>query len=302
MRIVFMGTPDFAVPTLKELVDNGYDVVGVITATDKERGRGKTVQPSPVKKYALENSLNVLQPKNLKAPDFQAELKALNADLQVVVAFRMLPASVFEMPPKGTINLHSSLLPEYRGAAPINWAVINGETETGLTTFFIEQKIDTGELLFQHKMEIGWDETAGELHDRMMNAGGKLVLKTVKAIEVGNYKTTPQPQAETKPAPKIFKEDCEIDWNNPTRNIFDFIRGLSPYPAAFTVLKGNRFKVFKSKMEMNNNTPEAGTLKTDNKTFIKVATQDGWLHLIDLQLAGKKRMRVEDLLRGFSFD
>lgn len=296
-----MGTPDFAVPCLKILVENSYDVVGVITATDKERGRGKKLQPSPVKKYALEQGLNILQPRNLKNPDFLAELKALNADLQVVVAFRMLPALVFEMPPKGTINLHSSLLPDYRGAAPINWAVINGETESGLTTFFIEQKIDTGELLFQHKMKIGEAETAGELHDRMMMEGAELVLKTVKAIETGKYTTTPQPKTEIeKHAPKIFKEDCEINWNQAAKKVFDFIRGLSPYPAAYTILKGHRFKVFQTKInEVDETLPEAGVFETDNTTYLKVACTDAWLYLEDLQLAGKKRMKIEELLRGF---
>ncbi len=297
-----MGTPDFAVPSLDILVKNGFNIVGVITATDKERGRGKKLHPSPVKKYALEKGLHILQPKNLKNPVFLAELKALNADLQVVVAFRMLPALVFEMPPKGTINLHSSLLPNYRGAAPINWAIINGEKESGVTTFFIEQKIDTGEILFQEKMAIGEAETAGELHDRMMNIGAELVLKTVKAIEEDNFKTSPQPKTKIeKHAPKIFKEDCEINWNKSGDEIFNFVRGLSPYPSAFTILRGNRFKVFKVNIEYSQNISTVGTIESDNKTYIKVACKDAWVYLTDLQLAGKKRMNVEDLLRGFDF-
>ncbi len=300
MKIIFMGTPHFAVPSLKILVENGFDVVGVITAVDKERGRGKKIQPSPVKQYALEQGLNILQPKNLKNEDFQAELKALNADIQVVVAFRMLPASVFEMPPKGTINLHSSLLPDYRGAAPINWAVINGEKESGLTTFFIEQKIDTGEILFQHKMEIGEEETAGALHDRMMEEGAELVLKTVRALESGDYTTSPQPKLEQyKAAPKIFKDDCEINFLNNGESIRNFVRGLCPYPAAYTILKEHRFKVFKTEIEYAENLPAPGTIETDEKTFIKVACNNSWVHLTDLQLAGKKRMKIDELLRGF---
>jgi len=302
MKIVFMGTPDFAVGILKHLVENNCEIVGVITATDKAAGRGNKIQYSAVKKYALEQGLKILQPKNLKSKAFLKELKALQADLQVVVAFRMLPAVVFELPTKGTINLHGSLLPQYRGAAPINWAVINGEKKSGVTTFFIEQEIDTGQIIYKGETEITENMTAGELHDLLMNQGAEIMLKTVKAIESGNYPQTPQPQGvELKAAPKIFKEDCKIDWEQLTDKVHDFIRGLSPYPAAYTVLKNKRFKIFKTTKVREKPTLSPGQIDTDNKTFIHIATNDGYLCIKELQMEGKKRMKTEDLLRGFSF-
>jgi len=297
-----MGTPHFAVPSLNILVENGFDVVGVITAVDKPKGRGQKLVPSPVKQYALDKGLNVLQPKNLKAPAFIEELKALKADLQIVVAFRMLPAVVFEMPPKGTVNLHASLLPQYRGAAPINWAIINGEQETGMTTFFIEQQIDTGELIYQESIDIPFWETAGELHDRMMEEGAELVLKTAKAIEKGNCPRLPQKiDGELKKAPKIFKADCEINWNQSVGDIYNHIRGLSPYPAAYTILKNNRFKIYQCHFEYGEAKVEPGTIDTDNKTYLKVAGTDGFIHINELQLAGKKRMETKQFLAGFNF-
>lgn len=304
MRVVFMGTPDFAVRTLDVLVENGVEVVGVITSTDKRAGRGNKVQFSAVKKYALEKGLNILQPKNLKAASFIEELAALKADLQIVVAFRMLPAVVFEMPPKGTVNLHASLLPQYRGAAPINWAVINGETETGVTTFFIEQEIDTGLMIFQDKTAISPEMTAGELHDQLMEQGAQLVLKTVKAIESGEYPQTPQVmEGEMKKAPKIYKETCKIDWNQSTEVVYNFIRGLNPYPAAYTFVGKDRFKIFKvRKIKAKEATAiPAGNFFTDNEKFLFMSTADGLLGIEELQMAGKKRMTTQDFLRGYDF-
>ena len=303
MKIVFMGTPDFAVGILKHLVENECEIVGVITATDKAAGRGNKIQYSAVKKYALEQGLKILQPKNLKSKAFLKELKLLKADLQVVVAFRMLPAVVFELPPKGTVNLHGSLLPQYRGAAPINWAIINGEKKSGVTTFFIEQEIDTGQIIYKGETEITEDMTAGELHDLLMKQGAEVMLKTVKAIETGNYPQIPQPHdVELKPAPKIFKDDCKIDWEQLNGKVHDFIRGLSPYPAAYTILKGKRFKIFKTTKIEEKPSLSPGQIKTDNKTYIHVATNDGYLCIKELQMEGKKRMKTEDLLRGFNFD
>lgn len=300
MRIVFMGTPEFAVPSLDILLQNGYDIVGVITATDKRAGRGNRVQQSAVKKYALEKGLNILQPRNLKSAKFQAKLAALKADLQVVVAFRMLPASVFEMPPKGTINLHGSLLPQYRGAAPINWAVINGETESGVTTFFIEQKIDTGELIFQAKVPIEETDTAGDLHDALQEVGANLVLKTVNAIRDGDYPKTKQViEGELKKAPKIFKETCEINWQQPTEKIYNFIRGMSPYPTAFTHLDGKTLKVFSAAKIIEAHEYEVGAWLSDGKRFLRVATEDGFIDLKEIQLQGKKRMNVKAFLNGY---
>ena len=300
MRIVFMGTPDFAVPSLDILLQNDYEIVGVITATDKRAGRGNKLRQSAIKKYALENGLNVLQPKNLKNATFQAELAALKADLQVVVAFRMLPAAVFEMSPKGTINLHGSLLPQYRGAAPINWAVINGETESGVTTFFIEQKIDTGEMIFQAKVPIAETDTAGDLHDNLQKVGAELLLKTVNAIRDGNYPRTKQVvEGELKKAPKIFKETCQINWNQKTAEIYNFIRGMSPYPTAFTYLGEKSLKVFSSEKIIELHEYEPGTWISDGKKFLRVTTMDGLIDLKEIQLQGKKRMMVDAFLRGY---
>ncbi|MCR9099472.1 MAG: methionyl-tRNA formyltransferase [bacterium] len=302
LRIVFMGTPDFAVPSLQILVQNGYKVVGVVTATDKYGGRGKKqLLESPVKKYAVEQGIPVLQPKNLKSPEFQEELRALNANLQVVVAFRMLPEAVWDMPEHGTFNLHGSLLPRYRGAAPINWAVINGDTETGVTTFFIRHEIDTGDVLFQEKMPIGPNETAGEVHDRMMLLGAETVLKTVKAIASGDYHLQKQDDALATKAPKLFRETCEIDFDQPVEKVHNFVRGLSPYPAAWTTLDGKQLKVLRAHYEKADADAQPGTFISDNKSWIKIAAADGWLVVTELQLQGRKRMKTSDFLNGFSF-
>jgi methionyl-tRNA formyltransferase len=302
MRIVFMGTPEFAVASLDELLKAGCDVVGVVTAPDKPAGRGMTMSESAVKRYAVTNGLPLLQPEKLKNETFLAELKALHADLQVVVAFRMLPEVVWNMPPKGTINLHASLLPQYRGAAPINWAIINGEKETGVTTFFLKQDIDTGDILFTEKVTLTGNETAGELHDRLMAKGAGLLVKTVKAVESGRYNEHPQSQLIgdeiLKPAPKIFKENGNINWNQPVEKVYNFIRGLSPYPAAYTFFNDKVLKIYTSKFEAMPMETAAGTYDTDNKTYLKFATASGWINVLDLQLEGKKRMGIEEFLRG----
>jgi methionyl-tRNA formyltransferase len=309
MKIVFMGTPDFAVPCLDILVKNGYDVVGVITVPDKPAGRGQQVQQSPVKKYAIEHNLKVLQPEKLKAPEFLEELKSLNADLQIVVAFRMLPEVVWNMPPLGTYNLHGSLLPQYRGAAPLNWAIINGEKETGVTTFKLIHEIDAGNTLYNAKVAIGDDTSVGDLHDELMNVGAELMLKTVKAIESGNYELKEQTiiPSEIKHAPKLFKENCKIDWNKNIDEVHNHVRGLSPYPAAWTEGKDDKgntlsFKLFKTHKEAAAHNIQAGTLITDNKTYLKVACCNGYVYIDELQLAGKKRLKTEELLRGFNFN
>lgn len=303
MRIVFMGTPDFAVPCLDILVKNGYDVVGVITATDKMGGRGKKkVLESAIKKYAVEQGIKVLQPKNLKAPEFIEELKSLNADLQIVVAFRMLPEVVWNMPPMGTVNLHGSLLPRYRGAAPINWAVINGDTETGVTTFKLKHEIDTGDMIFQERMSIGDDETVGEVHDRMMVLGAETILKTVKAIESNDYQLLPQDVSQVSKAPKIHTDTCEIDFNQSTQKVHDFIRGLSPYPTAWTTLEELKLKIYKSTKEHHDHDDVAGRFISDNKHYFKIATLDGYINVLELQLQGKKRMKVKDFLNGYTFN
>lgn len=302
LRIVFMGTPDFAVPSLRILVQNGYKVVGVVTATDKYGGRGKKqLLESPVKKYAVEQGIPVLQPKNLKSPEFQEELRGLNANLQVVVAFRMLPEAVWDLPEYGTFNLHGSLLPRYRGAAPINWAVINGDAETGVTTFFIRHQIDTGDVLFQEKMPIGPNETAGAVHDRMMLLGAETVLKTVKAIESGDYQLQKQDDALATKAPKLFRETCEIDFTQPIEKVHNFVRGLSPYPAAWTTLEGKQLKILRAHYEKADLDATPGTFRSDNKSWIKIAAPDGWLVVEELQMQGRKRMKANDFLNGFSF-
>lgn len=309
LRIVFMGTPDFAVASLKVLVDDGYNVVGVITAPDKPAGRGKKLNESAVKKYCVQNNLNVLQPEKLKNPEFLELLTNLQADLQVVVAFRMLPEVVWNMPKLGTFNLHGSLLPQYRGAAPLNWAVINGETRTGVTTFLLDQKIDTGKILFKKEIAIGENDTVGDIHDGLMEIGAKLVVETVDALADGNYEAILQSEimdeADIKHAPKIFKEDCKIDWSKDTESIRNLIRGLSPYPAAWTTLvhedSGKEIPTklfFAGKADVIENA-KAGAISSDGKTFVNVACRNGWLQITDLQLAGKKRMNVQDFLRGF---
>ena len=295
MRIIFMGTPDFAVATLQRLVENGFEVVAAITAPDKPVGRGQKMSESPVKKYALSQGIPVLQPEKLKNKAFLEELGTYNADLQVVVAFRMLPEAVWAMPKMGTINLHGSLLPQYRGAAPINWAVINGETMTGVTTFFIEKEIDTGNIIFSENIEIKVTDTAGDLHDRMMWIGGDLMVKTVRAIASGVYPSVKQDfSKELKPAPKIFKETCKIDWQKDAKTIFDFVRGLSPYPAAWTILDGKVLKIFETEivndelLELDNLKFEEFTLKTDHKKYLLIQTSKEHLAINSLQLEGKK--------------
>jgi len=292
-----MGTPEFAVASLAALVENGYNIVGVITAPDKPKGRGRQLMTSAVKNYALEQKLNILQPTNLKSEKFLAELKGLKADLQIVVAFRMLPEAVWAMPTQGTFNLHGSLLPQYRGAAPINWAIINGESETGVTTFFLQHEIDTGNIILQEKEPISLQDNVGTLYERLMKLGAKTVVKTVQLIEQGNIEPTPQQEANTlKPAPKLFKKTCEINWGQPAKNVYDFIRGLSPYPAAWSILNGSTFKIFDSKM--SDKTLAAGKVESDNKTYIRIGCTEGSLLIKELQLQGKKRMKVEDFLRG----
>jgi len=299
MKIVFMGTPDFAVASLDALKNAGFDIVGVVTAADKPAGRGQKLNESAVKKYAVEHGLKVLQPLKLKDPEFIDELKSLNADLQVVVAFRMLPEIVWNMPSKGTINLHGSLLPQYRGAAPIIHAIINGEKESGVTTFFLKQEIDTGDVIFSESTPITEEDTAGTLHDKLMGIGARLIVKTVKAIEDGSYTEVPQPMdSELKSAPKIFKDFCEINWQQDNQIVYNHIRGLSPYPTAFTSLNGKTLKVFKIEKENKNPEIEAGKFETDGKTFLKFATNNGYIKLLELQLEGKKRMMVDEFLRG----
>jgi methionyl-tRNA formyltransferase len=302
LRIVFMGTPDFAVASLKILVENDYDIVGVITATDKWGGRGnKTLMESAVKKYAISQGIKVMQPKNLKAPEFGEELKRLNADLQVVVAFRMLPVIVWDMPRLGTMNLHGSLLPKYRGAAPINWAVMNGEKETGVTTFFLKHEIDTGDVLMMEKMSIGEDENVGEVHDRMMALGAKTILKSVQMAESGDYELSPQNNEAATKAPKIYTETCEINFDQSTDSLHNFIRGLSPYPAAWTKLDKLKLKIYHSSKEVVRHNIEAGKFVCNNKDSLKFATKDGFIHVHDLQLQGKKRMAIKDFLNGSKF-
>ena len=310
IRLVFMGTPDFAVESLKALVENNYRVIGVITAPDKPAGRGRQLSESAVKKFALANHLKVLQPEKLKNPEFIAELESLNADLQIVVAFRMLPEIVWNMPPMGTFNLHASLLPQYRGAAPLNWAIINGETETGVTTFLLSHEIDTGQIIFQEKVSIGETDTVGDLHDRMMAIGSELVLKTVDALAESQVQPIDQTQLidnqeKIKQAPKIFKEDCQIDWTRDTESIRNLVRGLSPYPAAWTeFINSEKAETLSAKIYSvirdNSSLPAApGTIQTDGKRYLKIACPDGWLSITDIQLSGKKRMKIDELLRGF---
>jgi methionyl-tRNA formyltransferase len=295
-----MGTPDFAVVSLQRLLGGGCQVVAVVTAPDRPSGRGLQLTPSPVKKAALAANLPVLQPEKLRDPAFLESLAGYKPDLQVVVAFRMLPEVVWSMPTIGTFNLHGSLLPQYRGAAPINWAIINGETETGVTTFFIEKEIDTGQMIFQDQEPIYPDDTAGTVHDRLMERGADLVLRTVRAIEAGMYPRTPQPTSDNlKPAPKLSRETTEINWSQPGATVRNFIRGLSPYPAAWTTINGKFFKVYA--VSIANESPfaaEPGEAYTDNKKIILVKANDGWLYIDSLQAEGKRRMTAEEFLRG----
>lgn len=305
LKIVFMGTPEFAVGILDAIYQRNYDIVGVITAADKPAGRGQKIKYSAVKEYALEKGLTLLQPTNLKDEGFLAELKSLGANLQVVVAFRMLPEAVWKMPELGTFNLHASLLPQYRGAAPINWAVINGEERTGVTTFFIDEKIDTGAMILKEETEIKPDETAGELHDRLMELGKDAVVKTLMLIEAGNVQTTIQPQdGDIKTAYKLNKDNCKIDWSRAGQEIYNQIRGLSPYPAAWTFIadKGEEWnvKVYEAVFEKHQHDHPAGALIVDGKD-IKVFTIDGFLVLKSLQFPGKRRMNAKEMLNGMSF-
>ncbi len=308
LRIVYMGTPDFAVESLKELHENGYNIVGVITMPDKPAGRGHKIQFSPVKQYALEHNLHLLQPEKLKNEDFIAELKSLEADLQIVVAFRMLPEVVWDMPKYGTFNLHASLLPQYRGAAPINWAIINGDKETGVSTFFLTHEIDTGNIILQEKTPIEETDNVEIIHDRLMEIGARLVCKTVNLILEGKAEGTPQDHSMAeKLAPKIFKDTCRINWNQPTENIYNFIRGLSPHPAAWTEFitpdgKAMGVKIYETTKDICSPKEAAGTLISDGKSFIKIATTDGYINILQLQLAGKKRMKASDLLNGYKLD
>ena len=302
MKIVFMGTPEFAVPSLDILVKSGYDIVGVVTATNKLGGRGgKQLIQSAVKQYALEHQLPVLQPEKLKSNEFVEILRGLEADLFIVVAFRMLPEVVWTMPRLGTMNLHGSLLPKYRGAAPINWAIIKGEKETGVTTFFLKHEIDTGDVLFMEKLPIGEEDTVGDIHDRMMALGAETVLKSVQTIEKGGYVLQPQMDTEATHAPKIFTETCEINFSHTTQQVHNFIRGLSPYPTAWTMLEGLKLKVFKASKEITPPQVPIGTFESDNKNYVRVATFDGYIHLLDVQLEGRKRMLIKDFLNGYRF-
>ena len=309
VRIVYMGTPEFAVASLRDLVEGGYNVVGVITMPDKPMGRhGSVLQASAVKQYALSVGLPVLQPEKLKAEEFLDALRAWQADLQIVVAFRMLPEVVWNMPRLGTFNLHASLLPQYRGAAPINWAIINGEQETGVTTFFLTHEIDTGKIILQRRLPIAETDDVGKVHDELMTLGAGLVTETVDLILAGKAEAIPQDQfmrdaEELRPAPKIFKDTCRIDWHLPLKRIYDFVRGLSPYPAAWTELvdidgKHQVLKVYETEMRPVVHTDAAGTLRTDGKTYLEVAVEGGYLRLLSLQLAGKKRMPVSAFLNG----
>lgn len=301
LRIIFMGTPEFAVPSLEILVENKFNVVAVITAPDKPQGRGQKLTASPVKECALKHNIPVLQPTNLKSPEFINELKSYNANLQVVVAFRMLPEVMWTMPEYGTFNLHASLLPQYRGAAPINWAIINGEKETGATTFFLKHEIDTGSIIFQEREPIHESDDAGSLYNRLMKMGAQLVLKTVTAIAAGNAPSHPQNEpTEIKHAPKIFKDTCVVDWNDSSENIINKIRGLSPYPAAWTLLNGKQFKLYKTKNASSSmpNPPQPGEWVSDDKAYLYIKSLDGWVAIEELQPEGKKRMTIEDFFRG----
>ncbi|HOZ82753.1 MAG TPA: methionyl-tRNA formyltransferase [Bacteroidia bacterium] len=309
LKILFSGTPDFAVESLKILFENGYNICGVITAPDKPAGRGMQMQQSAVKKYAQSKGLLILQPEKLKDAAFLSQVASLKADLHIVVAFRMMPEQLWSMPRLGTLNLHASLLPQYRGAAPINRAIMNGETTTGVTTFFLKHEIDTGDIILSDKVDIGTTEIAGELHDRLMHIGAALVLKTVQQIEKGNLSTTPQNSIAStiKHAPKIFKNDCIINWSDKTSTVFNQIRGLSPYPGAFTLLEDKNgktltLKIYIASVVENKELLEAGKIISDNKSFLNLATSDGVISIKELQLEGKKRMNVEDFLRGFSIN
>lgn len=298
LRIVFMGTPEFAVPSLEVLVEHGYNVVAVVTAPDKPQGRGQKVEMSPVKASAMKHGLTILQPTNLKSQEFIDTLRSLNANLQIVVAFRMLPEVVWAMPELGTFNLHASLLPQYRGAAPIHWAVINGEKETGVTTFFLKHAIDTGSVIFQEREPIADDDTVGTVYERLMNKGSALVLRTVKAIETGTAPALPQHEDATlKHAPKIFRETCEIKWDRSAHEIRNFIRGLNPFPTAWTTLREKSFKILQARV-VSGPGGAPGSIDTDEKTFLRVRAADAWVVIEELQPEGKRKMNIQDFFRG----
>ena len=302
LRVVFMGTPEFAIPSLQSLMEAGHEVVAVVTAPDKPAGHGMKLRQSPVKVFALQHGLALLQPPKLKAATFLEELRSLDADLFVVVAFRMLPEAVWDMPRLGTVNLHASLLPDYRGAAPINWAVINGESETGLTTFQLTHEIDTGDILLQESMPIGPDETAGELHDRMMTLGGALLARTVAGLADGSLKGTPQSASSTgvtHAAPKIHTEHCRIDFSQTAAQVHNLVRGMSPYPGAFTTLNGKLLKLFRTTVVDARPTVGPGAYETDRKTYLRFACSDGYVSVSELQWEGKRRMGISDFLNGW---
>jgi methionyl-tRNA formyltransferase len=297
-----MGTPEFAIPSLERLVSDGHELVAVVTAPDKPRGRGQIVMPTPIKEYALKKSLPVLQPENLHSTEFISQLKSLTPDLIVVVAFKILPKEVFTLPKYGSFNLHASLLPKYRGAAPINWAVINGESITGVTTFFLQEKVDTGNIILQREIKIGENETAGEVYKRLMVLGAEVVSETVRCIESGNVVTKQQDESIATPAPKIFKDDCRIDWNKSAKEVHNFIRGLSPYPAAWTMLGETQFKIFRTQVkELLLNCPP-GSIVIQKGSEIAVYCGSGTVMVNEIQIEGRKRMNITDFLRGYSFE
>jgi methionyl-tRNA formyltransferase len=300
-----MGTPEFAVASLDALVQAGFQIIAVITAPDKPAGRGMHFHESAVKKYAVQHGLNILQPEKLKNPGFLEELRNLKADLQVVVAFRMLPEIVWNMPPMGTINLHASLLPQYRGAAPINWAIINGEKETGATTFRLKHEIDTGNILLQDKITIGEDETAGELHDRIKKAGAQLLVRTVQGLAGGTLHEIAQEEiqhTQLKQAPKIFTDTCQVNWSLTAEEVYNLILGLSPFPGAFTFLNAKMLKIYSSQKEITNPRSTPGAFETDGKSFLRFACSNGYIYLTEVQLEGKKRMQTDEFLRGYRFE
>jgi len=302
LKIVFLGTPEFAVASLQALHQSGHEVVGVVTAPDKPAGRGLKLQETAVKKYALEHGLYLMQPEKLKNPAFLEELKSLNADVQAVVAFRMLPEQVWNMPRLGTVNVHASLLPQYRGAAPINWVLINGEKETGVTTFKLRHDIDTGPLLYSQRVPITENETAGDLHDKLKIVGAELLVKTMDALAIGSAVESPQPadaDLTIRHAPKLFTENCRIDFNTSVNQVHNLVRGLSPYPTAFTQLGDKIFRIYASKKETANLSAVPGSYESDGKNTLKFACTDGWLHAVEVQIEGKKRMPVRDFLRGW---
>jgi len=298
MRIIFLGTPDFAVASLRAMVESKHNVVAVVTMPDKPAGRGMKLQQSPVKQYAVSQNIPVLQPEKLRNPEFIEELRSFKADLQVVIAFRMLPEIVWNMPPLGTINLHASLLPDYRGAAPINWAIINGERVSGVSTFFLKHEIDTGDILLSAACEIGSDTTAGELHDTLMHLGAEVMLQSLQLIKEGKTQGNPQAAGSEKIAPKIFKNHCLIHWAQSGEKIINLIRGMNPYPSAYFILGSKQVKVFKARFEPNSPAGEPGQVICDQKSYLKVSCLDGFVYLLDVQMESKKRMDIESFLRG----